>query len=83
MPEIINGETIEEAIEREYAKGMGNMNLPKCKNISEKLYQDGLKNRPDMTKEEKRRLRTQSLLATDVEQMSQLVDRLSSENFQG
>lgn len=79
----INGESTEEAIEREYAKGPGNMNLPAGKNVVKKLIKDGKKANPDMTAEEERNLVTQSKLAPDKEQMSQLVDRLETNSFQG
>lgn len=79
----IGGIPTEDAIEHEYAKGTGNMNLPPYKNMAEGMYQHGLEKRPDMTDEEKRQLWTECQLAEDRHSMSQLVDRLSSGNFQG
>ncbi|MDO5402445.1 MAG: hypothetical protein Q4F11_03315 [Eubacteriales bacterium] len=79
----IGGIPTEEVIEHEYMKGPGNMNLPPYENLAEGLYQHGLKLRPDMTEDEKKKLWTECQLADDKEVMSQLVDRLSSGNFQG
>lgn len=79
----VDGIPTEDVIEHEYAKGMGNMNLPPYKNLAEGLYKHGLELRPDMSEEEKKRLWTECQLADDKQSMSQLVDRLSSGNFQG